>query len=289
MCQIDNFLKIYYNIEYEDKVTVKRAKEIILNIRVWSAVLTIIYLLLTPENAMCQTSPNPICSALKPSNYIWSMTTHGALYVVCILVISYLFKKVLKLNNTVAPVVNFPVQCQIGRQEDQAGMPGPSTKPMNTAGERRQIPSVSYSVRQAEVKIINHIEETIPGQVRERASSVQEEHSSVSRKNSNPSMFYRIPAPQSCIVPPPLVNTVETIKIFMKVSLQFLCIVLTLVPMNVLHTYHYFSGEECQDNLTMVRAISNLRTLPLIAYVALFFRKLTKTRLESTLSSENFS
>ena len=265
MCQIDNFLKIYWNIEYEDKLTIKRATEIIINIRLWSAFLTIIYLfLIAPENSMCQTSPFPICITLKPSYYTWNMFFHAVLYGVCIFVNAYLIKKVLKLQVTVVPVVNLPVQCQIKNptvnieHEDQEEQ-GTSTQNQCEDRERMQIPSVSYSVSQEKVRIIKKKET--------RTEDIE-------RQNSNPDMFYRVPAMPSSTAPPPLVSNV---KIVIKVSLQFSCIVLTLVPMNVVQTYLFFSGEKCEDNIMMVRIVSSLsRGLFFIAYVALVFRKLYK-------------
>ena len=151
MCQVDNFLKIYYNLEYEDKVTVKRATEIVINIRIWSAFLTFIYLFLVPENAMCQKFISPICITLKPSYYIWNMVFHALLYGICIFVHCYLVKKVLKLQSTIAPVVNLPVQCQIGDQPDNVTRDaqekqGPSTQNNIDSVERTQIATVSYSV-----------------------------------------------------------------------------------------------------------------------------------------------
>lgn len=267
--QMDNFLKLYWHLEYEDRMTTKKARDIVLSNRTWSVFLTVIYLSLTPENAMCQTSSAPICSVLKPSNYIWNMIIHSILYGVCIFVNLYCVKKVLKLQAAVAPIANLPVQYQI--------RPRP---PKDEEIEVQDLEDLGSSRQQNVHTISKFVEENnpqIPNSVSKATNGPSLENNNVKRLNSHPNMFYRVRV--SLKAPTININSIgmDRTKKILKVSLQFSCIILLLLPMNIVHSYLYFSGESCEENLGMVRLVSAPSWgLAFLAYMAIVFRKLYK-------------
>ena len=313
MVQVDNFLKIYWNLEYEEGMSDKRAMEIVLSIKIWSVLSNSLFLGITrEENAECQTSPYPICShfpPITPSNAIWYLLQKLIMYGVGIFVNTYLIKKLFHFLATVAPVVNLPVKCQIQKKpQKKETEPGPSNQP------RQQIPTVSYSVAQGNAKIFmaensdesseevktfnniivvaEHHKDEDPGSSSKEKNeinviksqkippreneSLSRGDSSVQRQNSNPNMFYRVQAP-SCVIPPPLANGFEKTKKVLKVSLQFTAIMFIFVPLDILQLYLYFTGESCEDNINTVRYVTSIfMALACLLYLGIVIRKLAK-------------
>ena len=79
MSLIDNYLKLHWNVEYEEKMTMSKARDILIGIRVWSALASFLYLLIT-DNAKCTTEPVPICASFSPGNFVWYLIQNCFLY-----------------------------------------------------------------------------------------------------------------------------------------------------------------------------------------------------------------
>ena len=190
-------------------MTMKKATEIVIGIRLWSCLASFIYLLIT-DNAMCVTEPVPTCASFKSSNYVWFLIQNLVLYGVCIFVTVYVIKTFLRIQSTVVPVVNLPVQCQIKTSPKQENINSVRLVDLEQGSSRdhpepiRQVPSVSSKVKNVDA---------------------------IQRLNSDPAIFIRLPPPApptTCLIPPTLVNNLGRVKKVLMATLQAGCFVLLL-------------------------------------------------------------
>ena len=243
MSLIDNFLKLYWNVEYEDKMTMSKARDILIGIRVWSALASFIYLLIT-DNAKCVTEPVPTCASFSPGNYVWFLIQNLILYGVCVFVTIYVLKTFLRLQSTVVPAVNLPLHCQIQPS---------SSNQRNT----------NQSVR------LEDLEENITEEHQEQEREVPSvsrvsQRRIIQRLNSNPNIFIKVPPPTlqapapTCFIPPPLAPLAGHLgkaKKVLKATLKAGCFVFLLLPMSIIHTYIYFSGASCSQDESLLLAV----------------------------------
>ena len=274
MSQVDSFLRLHWNMEYEDKMPVKKATEIVINILIFSVAATGVQTFFDDEFGIEVSVP--MCNSMRSNLYLLSACQLLLLFGVSSFVTFYVVKTVLRLQATVAPVVNLPPQCQIKtsvpRQNDpnrltvedlenEDPVPGPS----------RPIPTVSYKVNQEQVRILEAKVDQNPSIDNKSGPS----EVSIQRQNSNPNMFYRVNL-LPCVIPPPLVNPLDKAWKVLKVCLQGCCIVACFLPLFCMHTFLFFSGQSCEDHLFGVQVSGLIFCGGFVVYTALVFRKLYK-------------
>ena len=94
MSQVDNFLKLYWNMQYEDKMSVKKASEIVLNILIIS-VATIGESFFDDEFGTEVSVP--ICNLLRQNLHLLSACQHLLVFGVSSFATTYVVKTFLRL------------------------------------------------------------------------------------------------------------------------------------------------------------------------------------------------
>ena len=113
LCAANQFLLLYWSPGYAERMTTSKSFYISLTMRLAALVICIIGFLVDDDIGKCSNSRRPICDRFSERIYLWTVPPQTIVILVIIGVTIYVSKQVLRLQQTVAPiVVNLPTISQ---------------------------------------------------------------------------------------------------------------------------------------------------------------------------------
>ena len=239
LSQVNHFLKLYWSPGYEERVTTEGSLKSIAGLKTGLGVAIWIGLMTDPNSSNCSNSKTPICNLLQPSKYVWVMIPIVMVILVTLSVTVYVVKIVLRLQNSVAPVVTLPL---------------PTVSTQRLENKTTQKDKRKKDSQDVETK----------------------------RRNSNPSMFFKVRgqrrnssevAPNVCFPTPIQLSLAWKV---LKVNLLSLCILLLYLPLSIVFTYIYITGESC-ENIFIQSVLAGISHLVFnVLYLVLVYKTLDK-------------
>ena len=256
LCQVDRFLALYWNAEYNERLDDDKAKRVILVTKLIIAILTLGCVLLDPGSFSCTPNIRFACAF-----FVWKALFYRSIpmfiSLLTIFAVSlYVWSVMLKHQRMVAPVVN------------NLNVPPPP-----------DIPSVSAAVEQ-DIVVEDIVVEDIEEGDEEREEVV------VKRTDNNPHLFFRVTKEKvlktKCFPVSPSKALFEKTKLILKSSLMTLCLTLTMVPQNLVVVYVFVKQSNCFNDpmlITYGNTSGFIALINLICYPLLVRRKLRQSTL----------
>lgn len=268
--QINHFLTLYWSPGYEERVTTDTALKATAGMKAGLCVVILTGLMIDPHSSDCSSNPVPVCNLLNPENYFWQMVPILMVVLVTVSVTVYVVKIILKLQRSVAPVVNLPVPTVSKRVETKQARSLEGSEQSKTANHPQQ----AVSNHEDEINVID-IEYEPKNE--ENTETVTETR----RINSDPNMFFKVKeqrrndeqVPPVCFPSPVQLSTAWKI---LNVNLLSLCTLLLYLPLSTVFTYIFISGRTCDEILvpSILTGVSNM--IFNVLYLMLVHRKLNK-------------
>ena len=248
-------------------MTTSKAVDISLTMRLVAIVITLMGFSLDENIAKCADSPRVLCDRFSPRNYFWSVVPETITILVTLGVISYVSKQIIRLQQSVAPVVNIqlPAIPTIShhisvkrknlddvRVEDFDDINDIRVDNDEESGDQNFQNDENNKEHQNDI----HPEAENVGN--DPSTSTQMKISPETKRiNSDPNMFFKVQPPfvhednesVSCLPPMLLLTTAKKILV---VNLESLLVMNLTIPRIIFHTYIYINGDLCDLSETVM-------------------------------------
>lgn len=226
--EINRFLFIHWSSEYKTKVTLKKSIIIVAVMKILTGIVTVIGSIFDPESLKCYQDKLFACSYARRNNFYWTTIPFIVSSIIILCVSRYFIKMVFKKSTVSNSVTPNNGLNDVNENQNPAG----------------NISSVSATLEK----------ENFDSEIR--------------RKNENPHMFFKIrverkETPQ-CFPP---ILPFETAKKALSVNILSLCMLLIIMPLNLLNFYVFFKDSTCESDPNLQSVTRSLGLIGLIGSV----------------------